>query len=180
MYTATLQSLSQSLAEVSAKWFFFGALLGVPPSTLQAIDNQYHPDCDDCLTRMLMWLIEESSITWSEVAQAVGQIGYGDLAEQIRQSHGRLMVASIYNYRIVGNVEGCTYLLFGSRTEPSEDIFAVVMFAFQCQETIPTKTFACEILVRESFCSTLEKREILQPHKNFPLYIQYTWNFRVQ
>ncbi len=92
---ATLQSLSQSLAVVSAKWFNFGALLGVPPSTLQAIDNQYHSDCDDCLTRMLIWVIENSRITWSSVAQALGQIGYEDLAEQIRQSHGELIVASI-------------------------------------------------------------------------------------
>ncbi len=86
MYTATLQSLSQCLAEVSAKWFNFGALLGVPPSTLQAIDNQYHSDCDDCLTRMLTWLIENSPITWSLVVQALGQIGYGDLAEQLNQT----------------------------------------------------------------------------------------------
>ena len=94
--TATLQSLSQSLADVSAKWFNFGALLGVPPSTLQAIDNHYHSDCDDCLTRMLMWLIENSRITWSSVAQALGQIGYGDLAEQIRQSHGEHNYSSFY------------------------------------------------------------------------------------
>ncbi len=52
------------------------------------------------------------------------------------------------------------------------NIFAVVIFAFQCQETTPTTSFACEIPVRGSFsqlnfrvdCSALEKRE------NFPLY----------
>ncbi len=88
--TATLQSLSQSLADVSAKWFNFGAFLGVPTSRLQAIDNQYHSDCDDCLTRIFIRLIENSCITWSSVAQALGQIEYGDLAEQIRQSHGRV------------------------------------------------------------------------------------------
>ncbi len=123
---ATLQSLSQSLAEVSAKWFNFGALLGVPPSTLQAIDNQYHSDCDDCLTRMLMWLIENSRITWSSVAQALGQIGYGDLAKQIRQSHGELMVASI-----VGNFGGCKFSLFGSRALRTNVRDIIIFFSDQ-------------------------------------------------
>ncbi len=53
---------------------------------------------------------------------------------------------------------------------PSDEIFA-----FQCQETTPTTSFACEIPVRGSFpifnfrvdCSALEKRKNLH-HTKFP------------
>ncbi len=47
-------------------------------------------------------------------------------------------------YRIAGNFRGMA-------REPSEEIFTVVIFAVQCQETTPTTSFACEIPVRGSF-----------------------------
>ncbi|XP_064401543.1 uncharacterized protein LOC135347466 isoform X2 [Halichondria panicea] len=124
----TLQSLSQSLAVVSAKWFNFGALLGVPPSTLQAIDNQYHSDCDDCLTRMLIWVIENSRITWSSVAQALGQIGYGDLAEQIRQSHDISPVQSegVTQQAEAGDTEQWKIEVESSVTEVRQDIDTLI------------------------------------------------------
>ncbi len=39
----------------------------------------------------------------------------------------------------------------GMAREPSEEIFMVVIFAVQCQETTPTTNFVREIPVRGSF-----------------------------
>ncbi len=72
----------------------------------------------------------------------------------------------------------------GMAREPSEEIFAVVIFAFQCQETTPTTSFACEIPVRGSFSQFLFSRWLLCPRKTwkFPaIWVQllYYYNYNL-
>ncbi len=75
-------------------------------------------------------------------------------------------MASVLDYRIAGHFRGMA-------REPSEEIFAVVIFAFQCQETTPTTRLAGKYRcmgVSPSFnirvdCSALEKRKNLHHAK---------------
>ncbi len=74
-----------------------------------------------------------------------------------------LLLKTDKKYRTAGKFRGANFR--GMARDALKRIFA-----FQCQETTPTTSFACEIPVRRASlnfradCSALEKRE------NFPLY----------
>ncbi len=53
-------------------------------------------------------------------------------------------------------------------------MFTVVIFAFQCQETIPTRSFACEMPVRGSFSQFKFSRRLLCPRLHHTKISRYT------
>ncbi len=62
-----------------------------------------------------------------------------------RFTHLFLSHTFVYHKIIAGNFRRCTFSLYAWLQSPQQKCSWVLVFAFQCQETTPTNSFACEI-----------------------------------
>lgn len=69
-----------------AKWYQLGVQLGVTPSTLSTIKYDNPHDVQRCKSEVLLWWLKNAEvITWDNLAQALEEMEYRNLADKLRK-----------------------------------------------------------------------------------------------
>ena len=82
-----LKDLVNELYEVT-NWFYLGVHMDVPDPELFAIRHNYRDIVDKCKMEVLIWRMNQSPLTWSDVVRALVGMKMGSLARKIALKYG--------------------------------------------------------------------------------------------
>lgn len=87
-YAVELCDLLQELLKAADKWFTLGVLFKIPSYILECLQKKYHHDPQDCLTNMLVFLQDNTEVTWPKVIEVLCEVGCTSLARDIGKKYG--------------------------------------------------------------------------------------------
>ena len=83
-----LCELVRELLKAADEWFTLGVLFGIDAYELKCLKKQFHCDPKDCLTNMLMLLLDNTEVTWPKVIEIVWVVGCKQLARDFGKKYG--------------------------------------------------------------------------------------------
>ena len=78
--------LLRELSKADVQWFSLGAYLNVPYYKLKLWKKQYDNNAE-CVQDLVIWLADNTHVTWEEVVKALCEIGRYEQARQTCVDH---------------------------------------------------------------------------------------------